>query len=103
MRHPGGHPYLVVFDFDAMALRGKPNSKKVKETKLEETRNISLYAVDPGWVPGKALYIVAAVGKHLLIYKWQSATKTFSRFRVRLPLLGPRTNHAAGAERGGGA
>ena len=75
-----------MFDFDAMALRGKPNSKKVKEDKFEETRNISLYGVDPTWVPGKQLYVVAAVGKRLFVYKWQTAVKSFARFRVRGPL-----------------
>jgi len=83
VRHPGGHPYLVVFDFDAITAVAAGNNKAIKEVKFEETRNINLYAIDPSWRPGRVLFIVAAVGKRILVYKWQTAIKSFSRFRVR--------------------
>ena len=89
VRQPGGHPYLVIFDFDAISSRGKVNSSKsIKEVKFEETRNVSAFAVDPAWRPGRVLLVVAAVGKRLFVYKWQTAGKTFERFRVRPPGLG---------------
>jgi hypothetical protein len=81
---------VVSFDWTAILSRGTkagagagPAARPVRESKLAETRGATLFAMDPTWVPGRTLYLVAAVGKRLLVYKWQTATKTFVRFRVR--------------------
>jgi len=102
VRVPGGHPYVVIFDLESIAGFRKSNSK-VRENKIEETRSVNVYAIDPTWdasmcvkgsnsteknllffffFPHRPFYMVCAVKQKLWVFLWQAISKTFRRIKT---------------------
>jgi len=81
VRQPGGHPYIVVFETESI-LGHLKNNYKVKETKMQDARLATLYAIDPFWNQNFPFYLVAQVKKQFILFVWQGISKTFKKLKT---------------------
>ena len=80
-RVPGGHSYVVVFEIESIRAHLKSNAK-VKETKLNESRLLNLYAIDAHWDQAKPFYLVTAQKRIVAVYLWQAISKSFKKVKL---------------------
>jgi len=69
-----------LFELDSIRGHLKHNFK-VKETKINDTRLCSLYAVDAHWEESKPFYMVVHIKKTLVLLVWQTISKSFKKIR----------------------
>ena len=72
---------MVVFEIESIRAHLKSNAK-VKETKLNESRLLNLYAIDAHWDQAKPFYLVTAQKRIVVVYLWQAISKSFKKVKL---------------------
>jgi len=70
----------VILDFESIQGHLKHNFK-VKETKLKDSRLLTTYSIDPFWSNQQPFYLILNLKKTLLLFVWQSISKTFKKLK----------------------